>query len=465
MDFSDNYDKLKKDMRVNFTTRKLYHTISDESALFPFKIENTFPKYKNGFYNIFGEFSRILLDKKMDDNSPLENLTQDIMNNRNILYIQEGNEENFETLLNEFIFDEKGDLKLSHPSLYVYIPLSANKHKVGEKEVALFLRDIFCFGNEDLITFFQSKDPNHVMIDLILENAPQLGSDVTEKNYFSKLKYINDLFNDDIKFAIENEKFFLDNMDSFFAFYYFFYISQLILKLKKRSYFDNKPEELNYMLDWESRKAPKTGYDLLKDACYATFPRISLISQLNTLLGTKYCLENELLDSFNELDDDESKQNFLCCLKHWILDYRYIRNFEENYTLENLPDDYNELVDILYESLNSDKIGISYKSKKLFTQNLEEMAKKYFLKLGYQHRYVLNINRDMLLMITTLCVKDETNFKLKQLFKEYEKRGIFFDKYSKKEVESFLTKLNLIDKKSDSGDAKYVKPVLRLSDQ
>ena len=458
MDFSDNYDKLKKVMKVNFATHKVYHTISDESVLFPFKIENTFPKYKNGFYNIFGEFSRILLDKKLDENSPLENLTQDIMNNRGILYIQEGNEENFETLLDEFIFDEKGDLKLSHPSLYHYIPLSDNKHKTGEKEVALFIRDIFCFGNDDLVIFFQSKNPNHVLIDLILENTPQLENNVTEKKYFSKLDYINNLFNDDIKFAIENEKFFLDNMDIFFAFYYFFYISQLILKLKKRSDFDDSVEELYYMLDWESRKAPKTGYDLLKDACYATFPRISLISQLNTLFGTKYCLENELIDYFNKLDD-ESKQNFSCCLKQWILDYRQLRQFEESYSFENPNASYEELVEILYDSLNDDEKGVSYKSKKLFTQNLEEMAKKYFLKLGYQHRFVLNINRDMLLMITALCVKDE-KIKLKQLFKEYEKRGIFFDKYSKKEVESFLTKLNLIDKKSDSGDAKYVKPIL-----
>ena len=65
----------------------------------------------------------------------------------------------------------------------------------------------------------------------------------------------------------------------------------------------------------------------------------------------------------------------------------------------------------------------------------------------------------MLLMLTALCVKDN-KIKLNQLFKEYEKRGIFLDKYSKEEVVNFLTKLNLIDKKSDSGDAQYVKPVI-----
>ena len=65
----------------------------------------------------------------------------------------------------------------------------------------------------------------------------------------------------------------------------------------------------------------------------------------------------------------------------------------------------------------------------------------------------------MLLVITTLCVKDK-KIKLNQLFKEYERRGLFFDRYSKNEIVKLLNELNLIDKKSDSGDAQYVKPIL-----
>ena len=61
--------------------------------------------------------------------------------------------------------------------------------------------------------------------------------------------------------------------------------------------------------------------------------------------------------------------------------------------------------------------------------------------------------------MTALCVKDK-KIRLNQLFEEYEKRGLFFDRYSKEEIIKLLTKLNLIDKKSDSGDAQYVKPIL-----
>ena len=45
-------------------------------------------------------------------------------------------------------------------------------------------------------------------------------------------------------------------------------------------------------------------------------------------------------------------------------------------------------------------------------------------------------------------------------FNEFEKRGIALDRYSKKEVMNLFDNLNIIDKKSDSGDAQYVKPIL-----
>ena len=62
-------------------------------------------------------------------------------------------------------------------------------------------------------------------------------------------------------------------------------------------------------------------------------------------------------------------------------------------------------------------------------------------------------------MITALCVKED-RIKLNDLFKEYERRGLFFDRYSKEEIINLLNTWNLIDKKSDSGDAQYVKSIL-----
>ena len=389
----------------------------------------------------------------MKNNLSLEGIIHDVT--KNDIEIEDGNEEYLYKLLREYLFNEKNELKLLHPYLYLYIPLSSGKRSSGEKELALFLRDIFCLDNQNLVDFFKSNGSNHIIINLILDNAPDLEDYKTEIKYSSKLDYVQELFIKDIEFAIKNEKFFLDNMDNIFAYYYFFYISQLILKISKRLKYDEDVEELFYLLDWENasknRKTLNYGYRFLKNETDNALAKVNLIFQLNTLLGTEFYLENEMLEFFNELDK-ESQQNFLHYLKKWISDYRSIKDFEAI----NLPEDYIQLVNILSNSLNE---NITRKQISLFTLNLEEIAKPYFLKRRGSYGYVLNINRDMLLMLTALCVKDN-KIKLNQLFKEYEKRGIFLDKYSKIEVVDFLTKLNLIDKKSDSGDAQYVKPVL-----
>ena len=89
---------------------------------------------------------------------------------------------------------------------------------------------------------------------------------------------------------------------------------------------------------------------------------------------------------------------------------------------------------------------------------MDAIARSYFLKSRGSYGFVLNIERDMLYVITALCVKSKMT--TKDLFKEYEKRGLFFDSKSKDQILEYLTNLNLIEKKSDSGDVRYVKPIL-----
>ena len=52
----------------------------------------------------------------------LNNIIQDIA--KNDIEIEDGNEEYLIKLLKEYMFNEKNELKLLHPYLYLYIPLS-----------------------------------------------------------------------------------------------------------------------------------------------------------------------------------------------------------------------------------------------------------------------------------------------------------------------------------------------------
>ncbi|EGT4749066.1 DNA phosphorothioation-dependent restriction protein DptG, partial [Clostridioides difficile] len=97
---------------------------------------------------------------------------------------------------------------------------------------------------------------------------------------------------------------------------------------------------------------------------------------------------------------------------------------------------------------------------KRYKNLFEEYCKLNFLKKAGPLGNVLKINQEELLFMTKLCMKNKTKIKLKELFEEYEKRGIYFDRDSQSKVVELFEKLNIIEKKSDSGDAQYVRSIL-----
>ena len=98
----------------------------------------------------------------------------------------------------------------------------------------------------------------------------------------------------------------------------------------------------------------------------------------------------------------------------------------------------------------------AYKS---YANKFESYCHK-FLKSRGRSGLMLNITEETLIFVTKLCIKNQEQMRLKDVFKAFERRGIFLDSLSKEQVASYYEKLNLIEKKSDSGDAKYVKRIL-----
>lgn len=87
-------------------------------------------------------------------------------------------------------------------------------------------------------------------------------------------------------------------------------------------------------------------------------------------------------------------------------------------------------------------------------------AKGRWLKNRRKLGMVLNLTERDIIFLTKISLGDSDKIKLEELFREYNLRGIYLDNASKKLLQEFFTKLNLIDKKSDSGDAQYVKRIL-----
>ena len=460
MNFLQNYENLLQHMNFKSKKKKVTHNNFKSSPLLPFQVRHPERvKFDNGFNSILGEFTRIELNKSWVKDFDINQIITEIISNNSVN--ADGNEKYLEKLLKEYLFNDNNELKILNPYLFSYIPLSDNKQEIGEKDIALFLRDIFCQDNENLIKFFEKNKSSHAIINLILSNIPELDDKITNVRYKSVLNNIVELFNEDINFAIKHENFLINDISNIFAYYYFFYISQLILKVNKDFTNPlNEIEKVYYLLDWESaNKNRKTlnghGWDLLRNKSNYLAAKIAVIDQINILFGSEdYYLLYDINNQYEDLSVEKQRE-FIKFLKKWITDYRDVRGLEKI----DFPNDFENLSKILFESLNDEKGIFKQIRVSLYPLNLEEIAKAFFVKRRGKYGLVLNITRDMLLTLTTLCVKNN-KIKLNQLYKEYEKRGLYFDKYSKEKIEIFLTKLNLIDKKSDSGDAKYVRPVL-----
>jgi len=461
MNYDENLEATRKLLHFDSSIK---HDFNDEFTFLPFQSRTpNRPNYKEfGFTKIIGEFSRLLFDKKWENDLSLEILLTNL--NDKIDYDSK-DEKYLKAIINDYLFDESQELSIVHPCLYLYVPVSSNKSKTGELEVAKFFRDVMFHEFpqiKDYFTFSMNEDisKSNALISLLLENLPELNEKEVTSNYFPKLDYVLEIFRSDMSFALEHEDFFNKNIEELFSYYYFFYITQLCLKLSLPSEYKSvdsihSVEKLFFLVDGESasstRETIDTGFELIKSNNNSLIDKIYIVDYVNKLLGTKGLFIQELRDEVNNLNKDDFSR-FISVFKSFVGEYIEKLKIEEQFDLD---DDFDNLCNILFRCLNKKDPAIGGR----YSKSLTDLADKYFLKNAGRHGKVLNINQNTLIAITALCIRKD-KIKRNDLFAEYEKRGLFFDKKSRMEIDKILTKLDLIDKKSDSGDAQYVKRIL-----
>ena len=377
-----------------------------------------------------------------------------------LVQIEDENDEGYlYEIIKEQIMNEDGSRNIFHYKLYNYI--NSNKK---EQKIAKFLYDIV-FKNMDYFNeIYNEVQDEDVITKLILEGMDQADYLIdkrlnkNEDVYENKLTFITKLAYEDFKFLSTNKEFFLEYFERLVYFYYFYYLIQLCIKINKRFNVDyNKVEETYYLLDWEkagkNRKSTLKGYKDIRSRGEDLWVNLNVIEHSNFLMGTENYNLVEIEEFFKSLEEDKKKE-YLETLKEWIKEYKICTQQEYN----DIELDFNILMNEIIKSV-SVKLSEPGRGRRLFN-NVEEIGKLYFLKSrGGSYGYMFNLTQETVLMLTAICVKEE-KITLKALFEEYNKRGVFLDKESKELVVKFLEKLNLIDKKSDSGDAQYVKSIL-----
>lgn len=432
-------------------------------------------EYKDKFQGVLGELVRIICELELEGNNT---------KNKEIVVSEEGNPlseqiassvefdydddmYDFVRFMNDYLFNHK-DIKPVHPFLFNY--MEAKDGKKGEfVKFARFISDVLVQDNAQIKELFKNKEADDVLTELILEKVDSLKKRKNDKAQYQPLMdtFIQQ-YQEDIIYLSKYKDYFLTTFPVLTQYYIFMYICQLVIKFDQ--FTAGKLDEvkpLYFALDWESinkrRKAAHEleGFRLIRNKSAHLFPHVHTLSQLSHNSFNKELFENDeklKVFSYRELylkvqeQGTEFEQQFLHQLKGWIEEYRTLKKVKTLDTSEDIPSAFQVLFNCLREGMNKD---VSEK----YGKSIEDLGAIHFIKSRGSLGQILNIKHEFLLLLTAISVKDQ-RIPLNDLFLEFEKRGVALDRYSKKEVINLLDNLNIIDKKSDSGDSQYVKPIL-----
>jgi len=456
-----NLQQLRDSLSIKADKVGLKHTINRKSVFFPFTTRGTErAKFRNGFGGVLGEFTRQLCANRLTKELSIEEIIKEAAN---LIEVSSEDKPYFEQILRMFLQDKNESIKVFHPHVFQYLPFCSGAEMKGEQEIGKFLAEVLIKDSTHLKSIFEKHMSKDLVAKLILNQLNGLEPIQGKQKYVSKLPYITELFQEDFLFLVQYEDYFKNHYEVFVSYYYFLYITQLTLKLSQKGKAQfNHNNEVFFTLDWEatskSRKSYSYGYHMIKESARSLLIDINCLEHLNFLMGTDDSQTYpELKETFENLANDEQAM-FLEMLRDWIMEYRVHQVLSE---LEgNLDLEYDSLVGNLFLSIEEAYEKPSMQGpQNRYPLSIEEIGKKYFLKTRGSLGYMLNVSQDLLLLLTALSLKNERK-SLKQVFVELELRGLSFDRYSREEIVKLYDKLNLLDKKSDSGDAQYVKPIL-----
>ena len=451
------------------------HSTGKAIDILPFSSRRA--KYRDQFKGVLGELIRIICEVEID--------TKKFSNNEYYLIEEENpmseyiaksvdfkDEEakyDFVRFLNEYLFNEN-EIKPIHPYLFNYIEvedIGTNKNEL--KKFSQFIFDIQFRDNSNIKTIFNNKEADDILTELVLNNLDSLKPRKSNNQHYQPLmNTLIEQYQEDMVYLSHYKDYFLTSFPLLTQYYTFMYVCQLIIKFEQFTggNLDNV-QPIYFALDWESiNKRRKSASDLegfrfIKEKASNLFPHVHTLSQLShNSFNVELEKENKKLRvySYQELygmiqqEGKEFEEKFLQDLKLWIEDYRELKGISTPDSSDNIADAFQFLFNCLKEGMNSD---VSEK----YGKNIEDLGAAHFIKSRGSLGQVLNIKHDFLLLLTAISVKDH-RIPLNELFIEFEKRGVAFDRYSKKEIINLLDDLNILDKKSDSGDSQYVKPIL-----
>ncbi|NBK93881.1 DNA phosphorothioation-dependent restriction protein DptG [bacterium 1XD21-13] len=441
---------------------KFTHKVGNKLKLFPF-ITTPGTEPILSLEKLTGRVISII-DGVQTEHVSIDDVISELMK---ITSVQVGQEEIFRRLIVSTFFDKNERIKpLNLRLLEVATDLEATEKKhaeyiasvLGDKRIlkeAIDKAQESCMKNSNVL--------ENMVVSCISKDT--LGLEGEE--YFRISVGLVDKFNEDFSFILEDELRTRKNLVQLFEFYYFVYTIQAMMNLDR--FFEGDREEiipLYFSLDWEKtslgRRCYSEGWQKVKASLDRIFAHVVVLDLLNLTSDdfsqVDYIKLRKIIDGDPELERKMTNE-----VKKITDLYRKHRNdcteMKELEREKSRDGDFDLEVRYLFNSVKTQFEYARERPYKGYAKKFIAYCDKYLKNRG-RSGMMLTLTEDMVLFLTKICIKNNECIRLKDIFKEFAARGIFLDDISKDEVTTYYEKLNLIEKKSDSGDAKYVKRIL-----
>ena len=310
---------------------------------------------------------------------------------------------------------------------------------------------------------------NSVLEEILLDALPNMTEQSDDmEGYYSVTNVTQEMFKQDLSFILENTSRTRDYLVELLEFYYFFYTSQTCLQLNQFMQGDrDNIIPLYFSLDWEKTNRGRLCYTqgwrkILDPAIENMFVHALTLEILNQRTDSA---RYDYIDLTREIGGDPVADTAVVAQIQPLAQlYRKVTKQEP--TQDNVLIGFTQTereIRWLYQSIQTvlndsggTRLGVTGK----YANKFRTFCTKHFLKNRYSSGYMLNLTESKLIFLTKLCIGKQKTMRTIEVFSELEKRGVFLDEPSKEAVRHYYERLNLIEKKSDSGDAQYVKRIL-----
>ena len=369
-----------------------------------------------------------------------------------------------------------GNLNITDSAFLKYLPSVPNDERMSSKD-----RKKYSDGQRKLSNYLYSMlssemqatecKPSFNLFSKILHDALTcIGSSTDEprKQDYAILPYIKQSFERDLKWLLEQEETVkVKYLHLLLHFYACYAITQAIVQLDSEKKDEAKsPAQFYFILNSErasvnhdavvrgwSHQIPKSSLDKL-------FGKSQALDILNSVLGGNVGFYSDIYKKLNETDFEENRT--LC---NELLT-RYQDEKHEVFSRRTSEDGSIDKMDInvhSYEEFTStlEKLCVGLQSPSYISRmrkKIIDLLSVRFLQIR-RGNFVLVLDNEMLTFLVALFTKSKKT-KLDELYKLFNSYGICFNRGSRLAIEEYLLKLNLLDRKSDSGEAQYVTVVL-----